>query len=326
MTKYAIRRLIQTVPVFFGITIISFMMIHLAPGTPIGVTLDPKVSPAVIEQMRKNFHLDDPYYMQYWHWLKGPVALTHAINRDVIIKYILYDLGVIATGPFPPQMWYANNDIKPLAYDPALSKRLLAEAGWKDTDGDGILEKDGRRFQFRLITNHGNNVRQNVAVLVQRQLREVGIEVEILMYEWSVFISRKINPRDFEACVLGWSLSLDPDIYEIWHSSQVKKGFNFVGYVNPKVDRLIEEGRTEYDRATRVRIYREIHRLINEDQPYTFLFVGEGTPALHKGAFKLMETTPGGREVLKPITMPKGGLFYHLIEWIRVSGPTLSPT
>ncbi len=71
MTKYAIRRLIQAVPVLFGITIISFMMIHLAPGTPIGVTLDPKVSPAVIEQMRKNFHLDDPYYMQYWHWLKG---------------------------------------------------------------------------------------------------------------------------------------------------------------------------------------------------------------------------------------------------------------
>lgn len=253
-------------------------------------------------------------------------ALTHAINREEIIKYILYDLGVIATGPFPPQMWYANNDIKPLAYDPALAKRLLAEAGWKDTDGDGILEKDGRPFQFRLITNHGNNVRQNVSVLVQRQLREVGIEVEILMYEWSVFISRKISPRDFEACVLGWSLSLDPDIYEIWHSSQVKKGFNFVGYANPKVDRLIEEGRTEYDRATRARIYREIHRLINEDQPYTFLFVGESTPALHKGAFKLMETTPGGREVLKPITMPKGGLFYHLIEWIRVSGPTLSPT
>ncbi len=74
MIKYAIRRLIQTVPVFFGITIISFMMIHLAPGTPIGMTLNPKVSPAVIEQMRKNFHLDDPYYKQYLHWLKGMVT------------------------------------------------------------------------------------------------------------------------------------------------------------------------------------------------------------------------------------------------------------
>ncbi|MCH7767498.1 MAG: peptide-binding protein [Nitrospinae bacterium] len=253
-------------------------------------------------------------------------ALTHAINREEIIEYILHGLGVIATGPFPPQMWYANNDIRPLAYDPALAKRLLAEAGWRDTDGDGILDKDGRPFRFRLITNNGNVARQNVTVLVQRQLREVGIDVEILLYEWSVFISRKINPRDFEACVLGWSLGLDPDIYEIWHSSQGEKGFNFVGYDNPAVDRLIEEGRTEYDQATRTRIYRKIHRLIHEDQPYTFLFVGEGTPALHRGAFKLLETAPDGRELLRPIDMPKAGLFYHLIRWMRTTGPVLTPS
>ncbi len=169
-------------------------------------------------------------------------------------------------------------------------------------------------------------MRQNVAVLVQRQLRQVGIDVEILLYEWSVFISRKIIPRDYEACVLGWSLSLDPDVYEIWHSSQTEKGFNFVGYSNPEVDRLIEEGRTEYDRAVRRRIYRKIHRLIHEDQPYTFLFVGEGTPALHKGDFQLVEVGPDGREVLKTITMPKAGLFYHLIRWKRVGGAELTPT
>ncbi|MEE9519004.1 MAG: peptide ABC transporter substrate-binding protein, partial [bacterium] len=149
---------------------------------------------------------------------------------------------------------------------------------------------------------------------------------EILLYEWSVFISRIINPRDFEACVLGWSLGLDPDIYEIWHSSQAEKGFNFVGYDNPAVDRLIEEGRTEYDQATRTRIYRKIHRLIHEDQPYTFLFVGEGTPALHRGAFKLLETAPDGRELLQPIEMPKAGLFYHLIRWMRTTGPVLTPS
>jgi peptide/nickel transport system substrate-binding protein len=222
-------------------------------------------------------------------------------------------------------MWYANNDLEPLPYDPELTKRLLAEAGWKDTDGDGILDKDGRPFRFKLITNQGNVVRQNVAVLVQRQLREVGIDVEILLYEWSVFISRKIIPRDYEACVLGWSLSLDPDVYEIWHSTQMEKGFNFVGYSNSEVDRLIEEGRTEYDRAVRTRIYREIHRLIHEDQPYTFLFVGEGTPALHKGAFKLVKVGPKGQETFKKITMPKAGLFYHLIRWVRLSGAELAP-
>lgn len=257
--------------------------------------------------------------------LKVRRALTHAIDREEIIEYLLHGLGVIATGPFPPQMWYANNDLKPISHDPKLSRKLLAEAGWRDTDGDGILDKDGRPFRFKLITNQGNVVRQNVAVLVQRQLREVGIDVEILLYEWSVFISRKIVPRDYEACVLGWSLSLDPDIYEIWHSSQVEKGFNFVGYSNPEVDRLIEEGRTEYDRAVRTRIYRKIHRLIHEDQPYTFLFVGEGTPALHKGEFKLVEEGAKGKETFKEITMPKAGLFYHLIRWVRLSGAELAP-
>jgi peptide/nickel transport system substrate-binding protein len=257
--------------------------------------------------------------------LKVRRALTHAINREEIIEYLLHGLGVIATGPFPPQMWYANNDIQPLVYDPALSKRLLAEAGWRDTDGDGILDKDGRPFRFKLITNQGNVVRQNVSVLVQRQLREVGMDVEILLYEWSVFISRKIVPRDYEACVLGWSLSLDPDVYEIWHSSQAEKGFNFVSYDNQEVDRLIEEGRTEYDRLVRTRIYREIHRLIHEDQPYTFLFVGEGTPALKRGAFKILEGGPDGGETFEKITMPKAGLFYHLIRWTRVGGAELSP-
>ena len=149
--------------------------------------------------------------------------------------------------------------------------------------------------------------------------------MEILLYEWSVFISRKIIPRDYEACVLGWSLGLDPDIYEIWHSSQVERGFNFVGYANPAVDRLIEEGRTEYDREVRRRIYREIHRLIHEDQPYTFLFVGEATPALHREAFKLVVRGPDGRESLQPITMPKAGLFYHIVRWMRVGGAVLSP-
>ncbi|MFQ5893597.1 MAG: ABC transporter substrate-binding protein, partial [Nitrospinota bacterium] len=284
------------------------------------------------ERFRVFRRLGNGYTYIGWN-LKNPLfadrkvrrALTHAINREEIIEYILHGLGVIATGPFPPQMWYANNDLQPLPYDPVLSRRLLADAGWRDSDGDGILDKDGQSFRFRLITNHGNVVRQNVAVLVQRQLREVGIDVEILLYEWSVFIARKINPRDFEACVLGWSLGLDPDIYEIWHSSQVEKGFNFVGYANPAVDRLIEEGRTEFDQARRTRIYREIHRLIHEDQPYTFLFVGEGNPALHRGAFKLVKTGPGGREVLQPITMPKAGLLYHLIRWMRVGGPVLSP-
>ena len=252
-------------------------------------------------------------------------ALTYAINRQEIVDYLLFGLGRIATGPYPHHMWYYNPDVKPLEYDPEKAKRLLREAGWEDTNGDGFLDKGGKRFKFTLITNNGNPVRKNITELVQRQLKEIGIEVGIALYEWSVFVSDKINARDYEACVLGWGLSLDPDIYELWHSSQAEKGFNFVSYSNPKVDRLIEAGRTEYDREKRKEIYYKIHFLIAEDQPYTFLYVPESTPALHQDTFKIKTVDASGRPVLEEIKMTKYGLTYFLEKWVRVGAHSLSP-
>ena len=200
-------------------------------------------------------------------------ALTYAINREEIVQYVLYGLGKVANGPFPSHLWYSNPNVKPLPYDPARARQLLAEAGWKDTDGDGILEKDGKPFRFTLITNSGNDTRRDVGVLVQRPLREIGIDVTFEFYEWSVFLKNFVNAKHFDACILGWSLSPDPDAYEIWHSSQIEKGFNFISYRNPEVDRLWEEGRREYDVEKRKDIYWRIHELMAEDQPYTFLCV-----------------------------------------------------
>lgn len=250
-------------------------------------------------------------------------ALTYATDRQKIVENILYGLGVVSTGPFPPQMWYFNPHVKPLEYNLDKARELLAESGWKDTDGDGILDKDGKPFKFSLITNNGNVARQNIAVLVQRQLKELGIQVEIALYEWAVFIRDRINTRNFEACVLGWSLGLDPDIYEIWHSSQIKDGFNFVGYQNPEVDALIEAGRTEYDREKRKEIYRKIQALIYEDQPYTFLYVPEEIAALHKGEFKIKRVNDQGEVILEDISMTPVGLFYHLNKWYRTGGTLL---
>jgi len=252
-------------------------------------------------------------------------ALTMAINREEIVKYILYDLGVVATGPFPPQMWYCNPNVKPLPFDPDRAKALLAQAGWKDTDGDGFLDKNGKKFEFDLITNNGNQQRMDITVLVQRQLKNLGIDVKIALYEWSAFIKNKINPRDFEACILGWGLSYDPDIYEIWHSSQIEKGFNFTAYKNPEVDRLIEEGRTEFNREKRKQIYYRIHELIAEDQPYTFLFVGKGLPALHRGKFRIGRRNADGTVTVEDIKMTKVGLSYYLNYWFRVSATETTP-
>ena len=98
----------------------------------------------------------------------------------------------------------------------------------------------------------------------------------------------------FEAVILGWSLSRDPDLYDIWHSSKTKEGeFNFISYSNPEVDRLLTEGRRTFDMEERKRIYRRVHALLAEDQPYTFLFVPDSLPILHK-RFKGVEQTPIG--------------------------------
>jgi len=160
---------------------------------------------------------------------------------------------------------------------------------------------------------------------VQRQLDQIGIKVEIELYEWSVFIRDRINARNFDATVLGWSLGLDPDVYEIWHSSQSEKGFNFVGYKNPEVDRLLDLGRSEYDRDTRKRIYNRIQELIYKDQPYTFLYVPESIPALHRGEFRILRRDSSGRLQEEEIRMTKVGLTYYLNQWFRTaSRPALA--
>ena len=241
-------------------------------------------------------------------------ALTYAINRKEIVQYVLYGLGEVATGPFPNQMWYWNPNVKPIPYDPQKARQLLAEAGWKDKNSDGVLVKDGKPFKFTLITNSGNDTRRDVGVLVQRQLRDIGIDVSLELYEWSVFLNDFINVRHFDACILGWSLSVDPDAYEIWHSSQIEKGFNFISYRNSAVDRLWEEGRREYDMEKRKQIYWKIHELIAEDQPYTFLFVPLAISAL-QNKFALREKDVTGEEGFHEIKMEKAGLLYDLIKW-----------
>jgi peptide/nickel transport system substrate-binding protein len=249
-------------------------------------------------------------------------ALTCAINREEIVQYVLYGLGTVANGPFPPQLWYSNPHVKPLPYDLTKARQLLSEAGWKDTNGDGILEKDGKPFHFRLITNSGNDTRRDVGVLAQRAFKDLGIDVKLELYEWSVFLKNFINPKAFDACILGWSLSPDPDDYQIWHSSQIEKGFNFVSYRNPEVDRLWEEGRREYDIGKRKQIYWRINELMAEDQPYTFLFVPLGIAALQK-KFVLVEKESSGKEIVRPIKMEKAGLMYDLVKWHVPGAPAL---
>ena len=251
-------------------------------------------------------------------------ALTMAINREEMITFILFGLGQQATGPFPGHLWYSDPKVAPWPFDPARARRYLKEAGWEDRDGDGILEKDGQPFRFTLITNSGNEVRKDVGVLIQRYWRDLGIDVKLEMYEWSVFLKNFINPRHFDACILGWSLGVDPDAYNIWHSKQIKDGFNFIGYRNPVADRLWEAGRREYQPDKRRQIYYQLQALLAEDQPYTFLFVSDALPALQR-KFQVAEKDPSGKIVYTPVKVGKAGLMHDLIKWTVPSRSTLTP-
>jgi len=241
-------------------------------------------------------------------------ALCMAVNREAIVKYLTYGKGEVATGPFSARFWYGNPDVKPLPYDPEAAKRLLAEAGWEDIDGDGVLEKDGQEFRFTLSSGAGEQT--NIPVLIQSDLKKIGVKMDIETLEWTVFETERLLNRHFDAVILGWSIGTDPDQYEIWHSSQIGKGFNFVGYSNPEVDRLLELGRSEYDRQKRKAIYHRLHEIIYDDQPYLFLVASSNTFGFHSGEFKIRKRTPQGPKE-EPMRITQAGVFYEIKDWFR---------
>ena len=221
-------------------------------------------------------------------------AFAHALNKQEIIDGVLLGMGVPATGPFPPQLWANDPEVKDYDYDPDKARALLAESGWKDVNADGILVKDGKPFRFTVITNQGNKMREMSAVILQDHLAKIGIKMDIRIIEWSSFLHNFIDKGDFDATLLGWSTGIDPDQYIIWHSSQRGPGkYNFVGYDSPEVDRLLEEGRKEFDPAKRRGIYRRLHALINHDLPYIFLYYPDALPVVHK-RFEGVELAPAG--------------------------------
>jgi peptide/nickel transport system substrate-binding protein len=208
-------------------------------------------------------------------------ALAHAIDKREIIEGVLLGLAREAVGPYKPGTWWYTDEVRTFPYDPDRAKELLREAGWRDRDGDGILERDGKPFRFTIRTNQGNSVRIQTAEIIQRRLKAIGIDVNIHVVEWAAFINTFIRKRDFEAIILGWGLGLDPDQYEIWHSSKTGPDqLNHISYGNPEVDRLLESGRRTFNQERRKAIYREFQRVLAEDQPVVFLYVPDALMAV----------------------------------------------
>ena len=229
-------------------------------------------------------------------------ALNYAVDKQEIINIVLLGLGRIATGPFIPGSWAYNDQVVPVPFDPGKAKQLLQEAGWRDTNGDGWLDKDGRDFEFTILTNQGSEERIKAAQIIQRRLKDIGIKVKIKVVEWSVFLTEFIEKRNFEAVILGWSLGRDPDNYDIWHSLKTKAGeFNFINYKSDEVDKLLVEARKTFDQEKRKACYHRIHEILYDEQPYMFLYVPDNLTILHSRF-----------QGIKPAPI---GIGYNFIDW-----------
>jgi len=229
-------------------------------------------------------------------------AISYAINKEEIINGVLLGLGEEITSPYKPGTYWENKSINKISFDVSRSRELLEKSGYQ-LNANNIYEKDGKPLAFEILTNQ-NKQREMTAVLIQRRLQDIGIDVSIRVIEWASFVNRFIKTGEFEAVVLGWSLSLDPDQYSIWHSSQQGPGqFNFIGYNNPRVDTLLENGRKELNNEKRKQIYDEFSKIIYDEQPIIYLYAGYGLTAIHKKI-----------KGVKKIT-PPAGVFHNDYEW-----------
>jgi peptide/nickel transport system substrate-binding protein len=244
------------------------------------------------------YNLKDPLFSD----VKVRRALSYGVNMKEVIGAALLGLGEPCTGPFLKGSPYYDPSVEGYPYDPEKAKALLREAGWNDDDGDGILEKEGAEFRFTILTNQGSQVREDTATIIQREWAALGVKAEIQVVAWSAFLDQFIDKKNFQTVILGWTLPIDPDPDPVWHSDAMKPGgLNFVSYSNKRVDELISAGKREFDPEKRKAIYREMHKLISDDAPYTFLFFPYATPAINK-RFRGVEPAPAG-------------IGYNFIDW-----------
>jgi len=196
--------------------------------------------------------------------------------------------------------------VKRFVYDMDKARALLAEAGWKERNADGLLVRNGQPFAFELLTNQGNDERKKVAEIVQASLKELGVQVDIRVIEWASFLKEYIKKRRFEAIILGWGIGLDPDQYEIWHSSKTGPDeLNHISYANPEVDALLEQGRTSCHQEERKKSYARLQEILAEDQPIVFLFFRDALPVVSSRVRGIVPSANGIRYNFNEWYVPK---------------------
>lgn len=251
---------------------------------------------STLDQQTQDTYVKASWYVpvyQYVGWnelatpFKDPrvrMALTMLFDRQEFIDKKMHGEAIVVSGT---QYLFGNgydNECPPVAYDPETARELLSQAGWIDTDNDGILDKNGEKFQFTMRMGLGRAIYSQISEVMQRNFKSVGIDMQIQMMEWASFVD-KLQSKECDALMLRWTMPPESDPFQIWHSSEgarEKRGSNFISFRNQQADDLIELIRVTLDPVKRHRLHQSFHRLLDREQPYMFLWTPKEFGAYHK--------------------------------------------
>jgi peptide/nickel transport system substrate-binding protein len=217
-------------------------------------------------------------------------ALTLGTDREAIVEAIWGKHGRVAASPIVSTVWANDRSLKPLPYDPEQARQILAARGWRDTDGDGVLDRNGRRFSFELLSNQGNAERQTAAVMIQEQLRKIGVEAKPRVVEFNSLIEQLEGHR-FDASMFAWGIPTTLDLEYAFHTKSITEASNYGSYSNPEVDRLIEKVRTRRDLGEAAPLLHKLQQIVYRDQPYTFLWESQELVGISD---RLQDVRPNG--------------------------------
>ncbi|MEM6531929.1 MAG: ABC transporter substrate-binding protein [Myxococcota bacterium] len=219
------------------------------------------------------WNMDTPYF----NTKEARQAMTLALDREGIVKNVFHGLGDVLHGPFPLKNPCYDHSVEGWPYDLDRARAKLDEAGWVDTDGDGIRDRlvDGKRipFEFDLMIYGSSTEFATVANIYREALLRIGVRLNPKPLEWSTLLKR-IEERSFESYTAAWVMDWEIDLYQLWHSSEADqpKSSNRIGFRSAKADRIIEALRESFDQEERVKLCHEFHALVHELQPYTFIY------------------------------------------------------
>lgn len=220
-------------------------------------------------------------------------AMTLITDRERIIKDVYLGYGEIAVSPFSPTSKQHNPTISPWDYNVARAQELLKEAGFSDSNNDGVLDKDGKPLEFKLTYAESNEDTKRMVLLLKDLYAKAGVRLIPFPQEWPVMIE-SMDKRTYDAITLAWTSGIEIDVYQMFHSSQIKDGGdNFMSYRSPELDKLVEEARKTVDESKRMPLWQQVEKILHEDQPYTFLARGKSLLFIDKRIQNLQMTKVG---------------------------------